>query len=189
MSKLIILITLLFLPLDSYAEKSDAFKDPIYLKVTVEPYFSVGEEETTLLKLRMVNEAEKIRGIKGYPLVGAAERCHFDPSDNNWQPRYSCYKVRGVFYGSFLYGNINLKKSDSDAKGYIINDIKRFYIDRTKLNYWREIGTNEWKNVGEAEIITEEDYLALKSGFKKRIKDFKDKQKKAKEKEQKNKKI
>ena len=57
------------------------------------------------------------------------------------------------------------------------------------MNYWREIGTNEWKNVGEAEIITEEDYLALKSGFKKRIKDFKDKQKKAKEKEQKNKKI
>ena len=57
------------------------------------------------------------------------------------------------------------------------------------MNYWREIGTNEWKNVGEAEIITQEDYLALKSGFKKRIKDFKDKQKKAKEKEQKNKKI
>ncbi len=97
MSKLIILITSLFLPLVSYAEKSDAFKDPIYLKVTVEPYFSVGEEETTLLKLRMVNEAEKIGGIKGYPLVGAAERCHFDPSDNNWQPRYSCYKVRGSF--------------------------------------------------------------------------------------------
>ena len=40
-----------------------------------------------------------------------------------------------------------------------------------------------------SEIITEDDYLALKSGFKKRIKDFKDKQKKAKEKEQKNKKI
>ena len=59
MSKLIILITSLFLPLDSYVEKRMLSKTYLF-ESYVEPYFSVGEEETTLLKLRMVNEAKKI---------------------------------------------------------------------------------------------------------------------------------